>query len=46
MYMFRGGTNITSIVVPEGVTEIEEGTFKDCENLTNVYYFMPYFHAI
>ena len=27
---------LTSIVIPEGVTTIENGAFKDCINLTSV----------
>lgn len=30
------GTSITEIVIPEGITEIKEGTFQSCTSLSNV----------
>jgi hypothetical protein len=30
------GSGITSITIPEGVTDIHEGAFSDCKNLTSV----------
>ena len=35
-YAFSGCTGLTSVVIPEGVTEIGENAFRGCENLKEV----------
>ncbi len=34
--VFTGCTNLTRVVIPDSVTNIEDKTFKDCTNLTSV----------
>ena len=35
-YLFSYNTNITSVIIPEGVTEIETSAFDNCTNLINI----------
>ena len=35
-YAFDSCTNLTSVVIPEGVTTIGNDAFRDCTNITNV----------
>lgn len=35
-YAFRGCTSLTSVTIPEGVTEIGSSAFYDCACLTSV----------
>lgn len=33
---FRGTTNLTHLVIPEGITNISDSAFRDCTSLTNL----------
>lgn len=35
-YAFNGCDNLTSITIPDGVTDIDSSAFKDCISLTNI----------
>ena len=36
--MFRGCSSLTNIVLPDTITQISNGVFKDCSNLSTVKY--------